>query len=386
MSTESTTRSIELESGLLTLNVEWADFPLEQLCGFASRFNPKRGYLFVSKVLGKHYPVRPATMDVIYQELAGKLSVCDGPTVVVGMAETATALAHGIFEHFLKRTGHQEMLFQHTTRYALKRPLALEFDESHSHAPQHFLYEAVAKEHQRIFVEAKHLILIDDEISTGATLANFIQAYRNVNPRLESLQVVSLTNWQPPEKEKAFRESARIATNFHSLLRGDFEFHPDPSFQPPQLEIRSSQGQFWDDIVPANFGRLGIQRELLLPFEQTKLLDDLQPTDQVLVLGSGEFAYPPFLLARWLESHGMNVQFQTTTRSPILLGDDIASSISSTDNYHEEIPNYVYNVVDQSYDRILLCYETPVLPTSHDLPAQLKANTIFFEDRALRLG
>jgi hypothetical protein len=104
-----------------------------------------------------------------------------------------------------------------------------------------------------------------------------------------------------------------------------------------------------------------------------------------LVLGSGEFAYPPFLLASWLESHGMDVHFQTTTRSPILLGDDITSAISSTDNYREGIRNFVYNVIDRSYDRILLCYETPSLPSSHDLPRQLNATAVFFEASRLRL-
>ena len=385
-SIESHRRSIELESGVLTLNVTQADFPLEELCGFASRFNPKRGYLFVSKVLGKHYPVRPATMDAVYEKLAGKLSACDGPTVVIGMAETATALSHGVYEHLLKMTGHGELLFQHTTRYVLKRPLAFEFAEAHSHAPRHFLYEAAAIEHQQLFANASHLVLIDDEISTGATLANLIRAYRHVNSRLRSLQVVSLTNWQPLQEEEASRQVADIPTEFHSLLRGDFQFEPNPNFKPPALEAALPNGRFYDDVVPANFGRLGVQGKLFVPCEQTKLLTDLQPDDRVLVLGSGEFAYPPFLLARWLESHGMDVHFQTTTRSPILPGDDIASVISSTDNYHEEIQNFVYNVADQSYDRILLCYETPSLPASHDLPGQLNATTVFFEESKLRVG
>jgi len=386
MPTAPTTQNIELESGLLTLNIAWADFPLEQLCGFASRFNPKRGYLFVSKVLGKHYPVRPSVMDDVYNKLAAKLPACDGPTVVLGMAETATALSHGVYEHLLKKTGHQELLFQHTTRYPLKRPLALQFDESHSHAPQHFLYEAAAAEHRRLFTGASHLILVDDEISTGATLANLYRAYRCVNPQLASLQIVSLTNWLTPENLEAFRASVDIPVEFHNLLRGDFRFQPNPDFNPPPLEAPSSPGRFWDDVIPANFGRLGIQGELNPPFEQTNLMNDLQPGDRVLILGSGEFAYPPFLLARWLESQGVDVRFQTSTRSPVLLGADIASSVTSTDNYHEGIANYVYNVVDRTYDRTVLCYETPTLPASHNLPAQLNAAIVFFESTGIRRG
>jgi hypothetical protein len=381
---EPVTRTVRLQSGVLTLRVTQADFPLDELCGFASRANPKRGYLFVSKVLGKHCPTCPAVMDFVYERLAAKLA-CDGPTVVLGMAETATALSHGVYEHLRRRTGNEDLLFQHTTRYALRRPLACEFAETHSHAPQHLLHEADAPEDQRLFAEASHLILIDDELSTGATLANLIQAYRQVNPRLESIQIVCLTNWQSKERDAWFCQAAGVPTQFHSLLRGDFDFEPDPDFRPPALKVPMTGSRFYDEIVPFNFGRLGIRGELRFPFEQSGLLEVLGAEDRVLVLGSGEFAYPPLLLARWLQSHGRNVRFQTTTRSPILPGGAIASVISGADNYHEGIPNFVYNVAGLGYDRILLCYETPVLPASHDLAERLKAVAVFFEPTGLRV-
>lgn len=34
-------------------------YQLEDLLGFAQRINPKRAFLFVSKVLGRHIPVAP---------------------------------------------------------------------------------------------------------------------------------------------------------------------------------------------------------------------------------------------------------------------------------------------------------------------------------------
>jgi len=33
------------------------EFPLTDLCGFGARRNPKRGFVLVSKVLGKHWSV-----------------------------------------------------------------------------------------------------------------------------------------------------------------------------------------------------------------------------------------------------------------------------------------------------------------------------------------
>src|SRR5262249_47508714 len=73
MSDPTLTR-VSLRSGTLTLCVERAEMGLHELCGYASRRSRKRGFVFVSKVLGKHYPVRPRVMDEVYTRLASKLT------------------------------------------------------------------------------------------------------------------------------------------------------------------------------------------------------------------------------------------------------------------------------------------------------------------------
>nr|QTX15015.1 Adenine/guanine phosphoribosyltransferases and related PRPP-binding proteins [Klebsiella pneumoniae] len=45
----------------------------------------------------------------------------------------------------------------------------------------------------------------------------------------------------------------------------------------------------------------------------------------------------------------------------------IQSAIAFSDNYGLGIPNYVYNVAHQQFDRILICCETPA--SSVDPPA-----------------
>ena len=59
-------RVVELPTGRLSIEVLRSDIALDQLCGFAARRNPKRGFLFVSKVLGKHIPVRPSLMRQVH--------------------------------------------------------------------------------------------------------------------------------------------------------------------------------------------------------------------------------------------------------------------------------------------------------------------------------
>lgn len=76
-------------------------------------------------------------------------------------------------------------------------------------------------------------------------------------------------------------------------------------------------------------------------------------------MGSGEFVWEPFLLAERLENQGAEVKFSSSTRSPISTGFAIESVIAFADNYGLGIPNFVYNVAHQQFDRILLCIETP---------------------------
>jgi hypothetical protein len=98
----------------------------------------------------------------------------------------------------------------------------------------------------------------------------------------------------------------------------------------------------------------------------------------VLVLGTGEFAYPPYLLAQRLESLGCEVLFQATTRSPLLCGEDLSSSLEFLDNYHDGIPNYLYNATRQEQSRALIGYEARPIPPGHTLPEMLGAVPLFF--------
>ena len=85
---------------------------------------------------------------------------------------------------------------------------------------------------------------------------------------------------------------------------------------------------------------------------------------KVLVLGSGEFVWQPFLLAERLEADGAETRFSSLTRSPIAPGMAIESVIAFTDNYGLGIPNFIYNVGHQHFDRVILCVETPQDPSA----------------------
>src|SRR5262249_36064001 len=102
---------IRLRCGTLTLHVESAVMPLDELCIFGSRGNRKRGFLFISKVLGKHVPVRPSLMQRIHELLAGQIADVRGPAVVIALAETATGLGQGVFEAHLRQSKRDDAMF-----------------------------------------------------------------------------------------------------------------------------------------------------------------------------------------------------------------------------------------------------------------------------------
>lgn len=371
------TQAIPLHSGSLQLHIDRADLPLEQLCGFASRRSHKRGFVFVSKVLGKHYPVRPRVMAATYDRLAAKLTDLAGPVVVIALAETATGLGQGVYESLWRQSGRTDLLFLHSTRYQLRQPLALQFDESHSHATAHRVYLPPDPEHAQLFARAQTLVLIDDELSTGRTLESLALAYQRVNPAVRAVHFVCLTDWLGARR-KLLAEQLPLRTQFHSLLAGRFHFEANPAFAPGPIPDVTGNSEYKDVLLARNHGRLGQQGLVELPCPVQAAVPVIAPGERVLVLGSGEFTYLPYRLALELEQQGHDVYYQSTTRSPLLVERDLASALEFIDNYHDDIPNYLYNVRGRSYEHVLIGYETRPLPRNHRLPEILAAQTLFF--------
>lgn len=369
---------IRLRCGTLTLRVESALMPLEELCTFGSRRNRKRGFLFISKVLGKHVPVRPSLMLRVHEALAGQIHGAQGTVAVIALAETATGLGQGVFEALLRQTGRDDVVFLHSTRYRLAQPLALAFCESHSHATEHLIYFPRDPKHRELLENARTLVLVDDELTTGRTLTHLAREFLQINPAVQSIRLVTITDWLCAERRRAIADELRCPVDFHALLCGTFHFEADASFDPGRTPDVTGGNGPKDAFLPIKHGRLGVSDALALDFGRLERATELRRGERVLVLGTGEFGHPPYLLALHLERRGWDVHFQSTTRSPILVGEGISAAHEFVDNYHDEIPNYVYNVHPERYDRIIIGYETWPLPQSHRLAEMLGARALFF--------
>lgn len=370
---------VNLPSGQLELVVKESDLPLEDICCFATRANNKRGFLFVSKVLGKHYPVKPQFMQTIYKNIAEKLNhhtqvfnqVC-----FIGFAETAIGLGAGVFHEWQIQNKEKKSLFMPTSRFKLNHPVLFEFQEEHSHATDHLIYEPLDKDNKDLFKSCESLVLIDDEISTGKTLFNFIEQYYQFNSELKNVFLVSIKNWINEEnKNKILSYFPNLNIHFISILSGEFTFNKNPDYfveQVPKLDGKNELKNylFNNDSFQFRFGYNSIDFDFS---QETSLIDFNKKT---LILGSNEFLIKPYFFAKHLESLGLEVFFQSTTRSPIILDVDIKHKHTSLDNYNDNIENYIYNVDTNVYEQIVLCVETKEL-FGLDIAQQLNAKIIY---------
>jgi hypothetical protein len=387
------TKTVDLPTGRLALRVHRSDWPLGELCGFSARHNRARGYLFVSKVLGRHYPARPSAMERVHGRLAARLAALNlsGPTVVIALAETATGLGHGVFEAVQRRRPARDWLFLHTTRYALNRPVAFRLTEDHCHAREHLVYEPLSEEGKRIFDAARNAVFIDDEMSTGDTMLHLARAFLRRVPGVGRMALAAIKCWLDAPARSRLIGNFPLPVEIVSLLEGSFSFTPIPAPAGDTPEFKSEgDGRPKDDILPGNFGRLGLTSGECLPgsagaraakagLRRLRGGLSLDRGKPVLVLGTGEFAHLPYKLARLLEKEGFDVTFQATGRTPVKPCLDIASALRFADNYHDGIDNFLYNVSPDLGRQTIICYETrPPLPPGHDLPRTLGARTLFF--------
>lgn len=368
-------RTVMLSTGELNIRVRENRFPLDHLIGLAARNNPKRGFLFVSRVLGKHIASKPSEMHRVHHYLAKKLSTSvSGRALFIGMAETATGLGQGVYEAFLDHTGAQHALYSHTTRYFLSGLQSVAFEETHSHAVDQYLYVPNEADKQRLFLHAQTLVLIDDEITTGNTFSSLIQAYRRFNPGIQSVVIVTLLNFVSAARRRSIAKTCGVPVNILAALNGEASFTVNPDYRYQAFFDATGSGICKRNVLGIDTGRLGVHGALALDGSTlAAITHQWSPGDRVLVLGTGEFMHLPYRIGYALEQCGWQVGVQSTTRSPILIGAAIESTMAFKDNYLEGIANYLYNVKPSVYDRILLCHETPCGDDLRDLAGQLSA-------------
>ena len=368
-------------------------YQLADLLDFAQRINPKRAFLFVSKVLGRHIPVASSSMRSAFTDLANLVpNNLPEPILVIGMAETAVGLSAGV--HQALQTRYPNALLLNSTRHAQhdessSNTLLTTFSEDHSHASQHLIYHSSDTDIQAQLLASKTLIMVDDEASTGNTCINVVSALRDAGlTQLEQVHLTTLVDWsleQTGLDDRIAKKLPNIDFYRHHLLSGAWQWTDAPNPEPiimPSVDTTAAGSQ---PILPTgHWGRFPTLdstdgfADYLKQFKKAfALFNNSDGSNQqatfdlnnlpkkILVLGSNEFVWLPFLLAEWLEQNTNanyaqhDIKFSALTRSPIALGGAITTMLSFTDNYGLGMTNFVYNVEPSAWDLIVLCVETP---------------------------
>ncbi|RDH12407.1 phosphoribosyltransferase domain-containing protein, partial [Tsukamurella pulmonis] len=297
----------------------------------------------------------------------------DGPCVVFGFAETATGLGHCV----AARLG--AAVYLQSTR----RPGAMvhgEFTEGHSHATSHLLQPSSPG----LLTAADTLVLVDDEISTGATALDSIRALHALAPHRRYV-VASLVDLRSPEHvadNERVAAAAGLDVRFTALAHGTVDLPDGLPARVAELTATPSNPRAarpgavrtvhpsWPQDVPDG-GRHGV-----LAADQPRLeeaaaalaaalapeLDD-RP---VIVVGHEELMYLPLCMAESLAHSGFRVRFQTTTRSPALVRDEDGYPLRRGFEFlapepDEEAPRrHLYNAAWTGEDaRIVFVADTP---------------------------
>lgn len=375
------------------------------LVGLAVRVNPRRAHLLVSRVLGKHVPAAPDVVrgaglllgSLVADRLAGTdsaiagiggdllaaalrgahddaaarlVALCRGTgdrprsdVLVLGYAETATGLGHLVADAL-------DVDVIHSTRRPVGTTPFGTFEETHSHATGHLLLP----DDPALFTGDRPIVLVDDELSTGATVMDTIRGIQAVAPRRRWVvaSLVDVRTAAARAELDRFAAGLGVQVDVVALATGVVDLPADVLARGTELVARRVAGsvpvaalevggpvvEVRAGVGTRDGGRHGFTPadrralESALPGVATQVHEALGPvTGRVLVLGTEELVYLPVRVAAELAGRGIDVVVSSTSRSPVLPVDDPGYAVRSVLDFpsHDRPadgagPRFAYNV------------------------------------------
>lgn len=409
---------------LLELGIDVTDNPYNLDLGdvflLGARKNPKRNFLFVSKLIGKHISVppllplvsggllcdqflkevegespmessllakalhSPELLKQAYEEINAHSISLSKPTLFIGFAETATGLGHAVFSPISDNAS-----FIHTTREDITDlESSFNFEEEHSHATSHMCYGMKPE----FFDGFERIVLVDDEITTGNTALNLVRSLNQHFPNKEYV-VVSLLDWRQQEdldRHVQTEKELGVSIKVVRLIAGSVSYTNKPVaieevyHRPIEQEsidivtvgipVQSEHSYSWTVKTSLgektkNYhrftGRFGLdaseKEEVRMEVSRiASLLRGSKEYEKTLMLGTGEYMFLPFAIA----SEVGDTVYHSTTRSPIYTSEMPGYPVRNVFPYlnpdDPSVMNYVYNVEPHQYDEVFMFFEEDI--------------------------
>lgn len=325
---------------------------INELIGIAKRENnKKRKNLLVNYYQGKHFPAKGSEALQIFKKLAERIILPDDkPVMIIGFAETATAIAAAVASNI-----RNNCIFIHTSREKISSELCVaDFSEEHSHASEQYLFSSNKKE---IFKGVKHIVFVEDEITTGKTIINFVNVLKKLVETDCRFYAAAIVNGMDDTSLKNYRsldislfwlvkiensiedmncelgissnEDVKAFGRVRNVFRYDFDGNINPRLGCKTEDYMLACKLFAEEII-------GHLKELDI---EAKTID---------VIGTEEFMYPAIYLTDNLEKIGYIALSHSTTRSPIIPSDSIGYPLKNRCRLHSmyeyDRVTYLYNL------------------------------------------
>lgn len=335
--------AFQLSSGILELDIESEVKPFEDLVGIAERINPKRPFIFVSKVIGRYVPTSLQEMFRISSLLASQVpeTLLDGNVTVLSLSETALGLGALVHRHFKTSIG-KPIVNAFTSRHLFATPIYTSFQETHSHLPNHYVYRSFKKSVNNHFDNTETLVLVDDEITTGNTLNNLFKSLKLTS--VKRVILLSLTDWSGG----AIFDWEGIEVHRFSLITGKYKW-TQTSDEVVQLPYNPSTIDESENLINISPNSTRLPSFEGLKIKDQELEDKNKPISvfdtenkPVVCLYYNEMLPQAIETMHYLHDFTRDVYFLSLSSSPIELGFDIQSKIELP-GYYSDIPVYLYN-------------------------------------------
>lgn len=347
------------------------------LLRLAKRFhNTKRTYLLVDPLQAKHLSVQPSKALEMFHALGKKVGeACDGVGLVIGFAETATAVGMAVAEEM-----SDDCIYIHTTREPVPEENDwVEFCEEHSHAVE----QKLSGSHLDQWIKScKSIVFVDDEISTGKTLINIVARLKEQYPEIEEKRLVaaSIINRVSEVNEQKMRDYGLECVSLLKLEETDYaeavkDFSITEACEPQEYDTAGAASETGIPEIRSQVSlmdpRLGVStreyRRNIDAFADSLIHSGLvkKADGNILVVGTEECMYPAIVLGSRLEQalHA-KVFTHSTTRSPIGICMDEAYPIQSgyklKSLYDAGRTTYIYNL--EKYDQVILVTDSEQIP------------------------